>query len=129
MCVCACMCSFIGTIPEFWNSENSELFLKRQFSEVCEAQVQSTTKSYMKVKWSRSVVSNSQRPHGLQPTMLLHPWDFPGKSTGVGCYFLLQGIFPTQGSNLGLLHCRQMLYPLSQHLSKYFKSIYHQSIK
>ena len=44
---------------------------------------------------------------------LLRPWDFPGKSTGVGCHFLLQGIFPTQGSNLGLLHCRQTLYPLS----------------
>ena len=37
-------------------------------------------------------------------------WDFPGKDTGVGCHFLLQGIFPTQGSNLGLLHCRQILY-------------------
>ena len=32
------------------------------------------------------------------------------KNTGVGCHFLLQGIFLTQGSNLGLLHCRQMLY-------------------
>ena len=42
-----------------------------------------------KGKWSRSVVSNSQRPHGLQPTRLLHPWDFPGKSTGVGCHCLL----------------------------------------
>ena len=38
---------------------------------------------------------------------------FPGKSTGVGCYFLLQGIFLTQGLNPCLLHCRQMLYPLS----------------
>ena len=45
--------------------------------------------------------------------MLLHPWDFPGKSTGVGCHFLLQRIFPTQGSNLGLLHCRKMLYCLN----------------
>ena len=42
-----------------------------------------------KWKWSRSVVSDSQRPHGLQPTRLLHPWDFPGKSTGVGCHCLL----------------------------------------
>ena len=41
------------------------------------------------------------------------PWNFPGKSTGVGCHFLLQGIFPTQGSNPGLLHCRQTLYRLS----------------
>ena len=44
---------------------------------------------------------------------LLSPWDFPGKNTGVGCHFLLQGIFPTQGSNPGLPHCRQMLYRLS----------------
>ena len=37
-------------------------------------------------------------------TRVLHPWDFLGKSTGVGCHFLLQGILPTQGSNPGLLH-------------------------
>ena len=44
--------------------------------------------------------------------MLLCPWDSPGKNTGVGCHALLQGIFPTQGSNLRLLwllHCRQIL--------------------
>jgi len=67
------------------------------------------TRTFRKWKWSRSVVSDSLRPHGLQPTRLLRPWDFPGKSTGVGCHFLLQGIFPTQGSNPGLPHCRQML--------------------
>ena len=37
------------------------------------------------------------------------PWDFPGKNTGMGCHFLLQGVFPTQGSNPDLPHCRQML--------------------
>ena len=42
-----------------------------------------------KWKWSHSVASNSSRPHGLQPTRLLRPWDFPGKSTGVGCHRLL----------------------------------------
>ena len=42
-----------------------------------------------KWKWSRSVVSDSYWPHGLQPTRLLRPWDFPGKSTGVGCHCLL----------------------------------------
>ena len=42
------------------------------------------------VKWSRSVVSDSSRPHGLQPTRLHHPWDSPGKNTGVGCHCLLQ---------------------------------------
>ena len=41
-------------------------------------------------KWSHSVVSDSLRPHGLQPTRLLHPWDFPGKSTGMGCHCLLR---------------------------------------
>ena len=46
-------------------------------------------------------------------TKLLGPWDFRGKSTGVGCHFLLQGIFPTQGLNPGLSHCRQTLYHLS----------------
>ena len=44
-------------------------------------------------EWSHSVVSNSLRPHGLEPTRLLYPWNFLGMSTGVGCYFLLQGIF------------------------------------
>ena len=43
-----------------------------------------------KWKWSCSVVSDSSRPHGLQPTRLLCPWDFPGKSTGVGCHCLLR---------------------------------------
>ena len=38
-------------------------------------------------KWSRSVMSDPQQPHGLQPSRLLHPWDFPGKSTGVGNYY------------------------------------------
>ena len=46
-------------------------------------------------------------------TRLLHSWDFPGKNTGVGSCSLLQGIFPTQGSNPGLLHCTQTLYPLN----------------
>ena len=58
-------------------------------------------------------MSDSLQPHGLLPIRLLRPWDFPGKGIGVGCHFLLQGIFLTQGSNLGLPHCRQMLYRLS----------------
>ena len=59
-------------------------------------------------------MSNSLRPHGLQPTRFLCPRDSPGKNTGVGCHFLLQGISPTQESNPGLLHCRQILYRLSK---------------
>ena len=41
------------------------------------------------------------------------PWNSPGKNTGVGSLSLLQGIFPNQGSNPGLLHCRRILYQLS----------------
>ena len=49
----------------------------------------------------------------LQPHGLYSPWNFPGQNTGVGSLSLLQGIFPTQGSNPGLLHCRRILYQLS----------------
>ena len=45
-----------------------------------------------KWKWSRSVVSDSSRPHGLKPTGLFRPWDFPGKNTGVGCHYKLPQI-------------------------------------
>ena len=54
------------------------------------------------------VVSNSLQPQGVYS-----PWDSPGQNTGVGSVSLLQGIFPTQESNLGLPHCRQILYHLS----------------
>ena len=50
-----------------------------------------------------SVMSNSLRPHGLGHTRLLCPWDSPGTNTRVDCHFLLQGIFPTQGSNPRLM--------------------------
>ena len=60
----------------------------------------------MPVSESCLVVSDSLRPRGL-----CSPWSFPGQNTGVGSLSLLQGIFPTQGSNPGLPHCRQILYP------------------
>ena len=56
---------------------------------------------------SCSVVSNSLRTHGLSS------WNSPGQNTGVGSLSLLQGIFPTQGLNPGLPHCRQILNQLS----------------
>ena len=75
----------------------------------------SNTDGPMKVKESvsHSVVSNFLWPQGLYPTRLLCPWDSPGKNAGVGCHFLPQGIFLTQGLNLDLLQCRQILYHLS----------------
>ena len=69
--------------------------------------LQKTIKSQI----SHSVMSDFLQPHGLQPARRLCPWNSPGKNTGVGFHSLLQGIFPTQGSNpcLG----RWILYQLS----------------
>ena len=61
-------------------------------------------------------MSNSLQPHGLYPARLLCSWDSQGKNTGVGCRALLQGIFPTQGSNsclLCLLHWQACSLPLA----------------
>ena len=57
--------------------------------------------------------SDSLRPHELQYARLLCLWNSPGKDTGVVSHSLPQGIFLIQGSNLGLLHCKQILYHLS----------------
>ena len=57
---------------------------------------------------SRSLGSDSLQPHGLYSL-----WNSPSQNTGVGSLSLLQGIFPTQESNPGLPHCRQILYQLS----------------
>ena len=62
---------------------------------------------------SCSLVSDSLWPHELLSARLLFPWDSPDKNTRLGCHSLLQGIFPTQGSNPGPLPCRQILYHLS----------------
>ena len=67
----------------------------------------------LKVCVSCSVMSNSLQPHELQLARLLYPWDSPGKNSGVSCHYLLQGIFLTQGMNLGLLYRRWILYLLS----------------
>ena len=89
---------------------------------------------------SHSVVSNSATPWTIGfYSRLLCPWNSPDKNTGVGCHALFQGIFPTQGSNLGLLHCRQILYRLSHQGSLYllvnvlndcfFKALFWNSIR
>ena len=60
-------------------------------------------------------VTFEEEPGGLQkPARLLCPWDSPGKNTGVDCHALLQGIFPTQGLNLCLLHWQADCFPVNQ---------------
>ena len=82
-------------IPDQWNILTER---KQHFSEkkLCSTWVKMLQQIESKVslesswKWSHSVVSDSSWPHGLQPSRLLHLWDLPGKSTGVGCHCLLQ---------------------------------------
>ena len=64
-----------------------------------------TPRSRWRLDWESSGVL-------VQPTRLFCPWNSPGKTTEVSSHFLLQEIFQTQGSNPGLLHCRQILYCL-----------------
>ena len=71
-------------------------------------------KNQLLIRSSFLVVSDSLQLLGLQPARFLCPYNFPGKNSGVGCHFLLQGIFPTQGLNPGvlcLLHCCRILPP------------------
>ena len=76
-----------------------------------------------------SVVSNSWQPYGLWPARLLYPWDAPGKNTGVGCQALLQGIFPTQGSNLRLLCFLHWPLPWSLYHQRHLGSPIHDYIR
>ena len=94
-------------------AEKDKRFARRWGMCCWEKHPQDKVQGPFSVSVSRSVVSHSLRPCGLQPARLLCPWNSPGKNSGVGSLSLLQGIFPTQGSNPGLLHCRQILYPLS----------------
>ena len=70
----------------------------------------------------RSVMSHSLQAHGL------YPWNSPGQNTGVGSLSLLQGIFPSQGSNPGLLHCGRILYQLSHRGSPIRPILYFSSL-
>ena len=70
----------------------------------------------------RSVISDSFWPHGLYS-----PWNSLGQNTGVGSPSLLQGLFPTQGLNPGLLHCRQILNQLSHQGSPRFSLLLNNS--
>ena len=68
-------------------------------------------------------MSDSLWPHGLLPSRLLCPWAFADKNTGVGCHFLLWGIFPTQRLNWLLLHWQMIFLPLSHQGSPYVLQI------
>ena len=111
------MCPYGGDIQihsTFSSFLNLKIFLFL-FNKKCESSKNRRVKmlQILSSSVSRSGVSDSLQRHGLQSSKHLYPWDFPGKNTGVGCHFILQGIFLTQESNPGLLQCRQILYCLS----------------
>ena len=85
----------IHGVAKSWTqlSEQTELMLKKK-PEIISGRMMNCLEGCVVCMRAYSVVSNSLQPHVLQPTRLLCPWDFPGKYTGVGCHFLLQGIFP-----------------------------------
>ena len=96
VCVCACVCvvkscswCHLKLLDDLQRSALWHLTFQI-FKGLCEKS-ESCTRSW-RWKWRRSVVSDSSRPHGLQPTRLPRPWDSPGKSTGVGCHCLLHNI-------------------------------------
>ena len=104
---------FFSAQPSLWSNSHSYMTSGKTIALTIQWQKKDQTyTSYSEVK-SLSRVRLFVTPWTVACTKLLRPWDFPGKSTGVGCHFLLQGIFLTQGSNPGLLHCQEGSLPLS----------------
>ena len=91
------------------HSPQWEPILLTPWSQISSLQDQGTMKVKVLVTQSCPIL----RPHGLQHARLLCPWESPGKNTRVACHALLQGIFPSQGSNPGLPRCSQIFYTLS----------------
>ena len=79
-----------------------------------------------KWKWSRSVMSHSSRPHGLQPTRLLRPWDFPGQSTGVGCRRLLL-LCMSRTLRMAMGHHERDRYMLAKWQQLLYRSLSHRA--
>ena len=111
MCVCLIfrmysVCIFQHSLGNIFFFKKKSLFLKNILWYLLSAEL---VLQVMRLESeSHSVMSDSLQPHGLYS-----PWNSPGQNTRVGRLSLLQGIFPTQGSDLGLLHCRCILYQLS----------------
>ena len=109
--LCYWLTNFV--LKQFKQKFFPEILVKSEWNKSC-------SKVYIVVKLCACLFMLTLWPYGLQPARLLCPWSFPGKSTGAGCHFLLQGVFPTQGSNLHLLlhllrvlHCQVDSLPVS----------------
>ena len=93
VCVCVCVCELLSHVQLFATPQTAahqappSIGSSRQ--EHWSGLLFPSPKGTMERKRWRSVMSDSLQPHGLQPTRLLHPLNFPGKGTGMGCHFLL----------------------------------------
>ena len=96
LCPLQCKCAFLTTGSAGTSKRNANQTILRYHL------------AHVRMRESRLVVSNSLRPHGLYSL-----WNSPGQNAGVGNLSLLQEIFPTQGLNPRLPHCRQILYQVS----------------
>ena len=109
---------FLAITSELQQNTCSTIVLKSQLPTHCQCQCVSVLvdPNWFVCVCVCSVMSNSLQPHGLQPTRLFYPWDYPNKNTGMGCHFLLQGISLTHGSNqslMSLLHWQVDSLPLN----------------
>ena len=99
---CCCYCSTSNLLSPFECIKSQAPYIQRQIP-TFPFKLAAAQGIYFSVVQLVSMgiisVSNSLRPHGLQPARFLSPWDSPSNNTGVGCHSLLQGIFPTWGSN------------------------------
>ena len=107
-----CLCTQMANMISAKISISESLILKEQrFWNILLAGLEVRKMDFNKLKIDLQVadkyMSDSLQPYGLKPVMLLYPWKSPSKNSGGGCQFLLQGIFPTQGSNPCLLHLLQ----------------------
>ena len=118
-CRLACMFSPAERMNKLTSHFHS-LDQRASFSEILRGCLPGYCSQCVCVCVSCSIGSDSLWPHRLYPTRLLCPWDSPSKNTGMGCHSLLQGIFPTKGSDPCLLHCWQILYHLSHEGSPQF---------
>ena len=105
-----CLFSLWGSINNAWHIVITQ-YLLMNITDYWEGyyEIQDTVIYMLCVYVSLSVVSDSLWTHGLQLARILSLWNSPSKDTGVGSHSLLCGIFPSQGSNPGPLHCRQIL--------------------
>ena len=128
VCVCVhvlCVCAYLLIFQKRSNGTIKPklvklLFMEKERSGMRFTEMESKTSLkvlyntvFTLVKWKWKLLSHVS----LWPHVLYSPWNSPGQNTGVGSLSLLQGIFPTQEPNLGLPHCRWILYHLSHKAS------------